>query len=307
MSIITPEIEYVDRSTASIRYLQHGWPSDLCRWHSHREYELHLITATRGKAFVGDYIGEFAPGSLFLTGPYLPHNWVTDEMPASKVKVRDMLVQFGEQSIAQITAAFPEFESMREMFELSRSGIEFSGFDAKRAERGLAAIRDRQGVDRITAFLDLLADINAHTDKKSLSVIAVTQPEDSSKHMRISQVVDHITQHFASHLPLGDAAKLACMSPTTFSRNFHRFTGNRYLEFLNRVRVGQACNMLISTDNPISMICFEVGFQNLANFNRHFLSVKGMTPSAYRRLATGGLARREPDGRKPEPVEMETA
>ena len=70
MSIITPEIEYVDRSIESIRYLEHGWPSDLCRWHSHREFELHLIVATRGKAFVGDYIGEFRPGSLFLTGPY---------------------------------------------------------------------------------------------------------------------------------------------------------------------------------------------------------------------------------------------
>ena len=80
MSIITPEIEYVDRSIESIRYLEHGWPSDLCRWHSHREFELHLIVATRGKAFVGDYIGEFRPGSLFLTGPYLPHNWVTDEI-----------------------------------------------------------------------------------------------------------------------------------------------------------------------------------------------------------------------------------
>ncbi len=51
MSIV-PEFEYVDRATQSIRYLEHGWPTNLCRWHSHKEYELHLITAagslTRG-------------------------------------------------------------------------------------------------------------------------------------------------------------------------------------------------------------------------------------------------------------------
>ena len=52
-----PKIELVDRNTRSIRYLQHGWPSELCRWHAHEEYELHLIVETRGKAFVGESHG----------------------------------------------------------------------------------------------------------------------------------------------------------------------------------------------------------------------------------------------------------
>ena len=244
MSIITPEIEYVDRSTESIRYLQHGWPSDLCRWHSHREYELHLIVATRGKAFVGDYIGEFGPGSLFLTGPYLPHNWVTDEVLSHEVPVRDMLVQFDQESIDRLTEAFPEFEELKAMFDLAGSGIEFHDLDPKRAERSLATIRDATGPERIMAFMRFLVDINSHAGKRQLSVVAVTQPEDSSKHTRISQVVDHITRNFAEDISLESAADLACMSATAFSRNFQKITGNRFLEFLNRVRVGQACSML---------------------------------------------------------------
>ena len=71
MSIMHPQFEVVDRSNRSIRYLEHGWPTDLCRWHAHEEYELHLIVETRGKAFVGNFIGNFEPGSLFLTGPNL--------------------------------------------------------------------------------------------------------------------------------------------------------------------------------------------------------------------------------------------
>ena len=130
MSIIQPEFEYVDRAQESIRYLEHGWPTDLCRWHSHKEYELHLITATRGKAFVGDYIGEFGPGSLFLTGPDLPHNWITDEHGhPNPVEVRDMLVQFSQDSLDDLTRAFVEFKEMAPMWELAKSGIEFTGLD----------------------------------------------------------------------------------------------------------------------------------------------------------------------------------
>ena len=64
MSILIPEFEFVDQAVESVRYLEHGWPTDLCRWHSHEVYELHLITSTHGKAFVGEHIGAFSPGAL---------------------------------------------------------------------------------------------------------------------------------------------------------------------------------------------------------------------------------------------------
>ena len=130
MSNLTPEFEYVDRAVESVRYLEHGWPTDLCRWHSHEEYELHLMVATQGKAFVGDYIGEFRPGSLFLCGPNLPHNWVTDEICASKpVDVRDMLFQFNQDSIDNLKHGFPEFRELDQLLERSKGGIEFVNFD----------------------------------------------------------------------------------------------------------------------------------------------------------------------------------
>jgi AraC-like DNA-binding protein len=103
-------------------------------------------------------------------------------------------------------------------------------------------------------------------------------------------VVDHITTHFAEEFTLEEAADMAGMSPTAFSRNFQKFTGSRFVEFVTKVRIGQACSMLQATDDKIATICHEVGFRNLANFNRHFLKVKDMTPSAYRDLTRSELA-----------------
>ena len=290
MSIIQLEFEYVDRGTESIRYLEHGWPTQLCRWHSHKEYELHLITTTRGKAFIGDYIGDFDPGSLFLTGPNLPHNWVTDEHTHPEpVDIRDMLVQFSDESITSLTSAFAEFKEMAQMWELAKSGIEFVGFDPNFARGYLERIRNTRGTERISAFIHFLVRINEHAEKRALSVAWTAQPEGSSKQARIGTVVDHITQHYAEEITLDQAASMAAMSPPTFSRNFKKATGNNFIEFLNRVRVGQACSLLYVTDDSVSSICYDVGFHNLANFNRHFLKMKDMTPTAFRELARSEL------------------
>ena len=70
-----------------LRCLAHGIPSPLIRWHHHDEYELHLIMATSGKVFVGDYIGHFQPGHLVLTGPRVPHNWITTDAPPGGASV----------------------------------------------------------------------------------------------------------------------------------------------------------------------------------------------------------------------------
>jgi len=294
MSIILPEYEFVDRATQSIRYLEHGWPTDACRWHSHPEYELHLITETRGKAFVGDYVGEFEPGDLFLTGPNVPHNWVTDEVTHPEpVEVRDMLVQFSAESIDRLTEAFAEFGEMSAMWELSRSGIRFEGFDPTFARGHFQHIRDTRGAERIAALIRFLVRINEHAEKRGLSVLKLTHAEANFRQARIARIVDHVAQNHAGKISIEIAARMAGMSRTAFSRSFHTVTGNTFVEFVSRVRIGQACSLLYATDKPVSTICYEVGFQTLASFNRQFLRMKNMTPSAYRKNARAGLLSEE--------------
>jgi len=82
---------------------------------------------------------------------------------------------------------------------------------------------------------------------------------------------------------------MANMTEITFSRNFQTVTGHSFVDFLNRIRIGQACGMLYASDNQITAIAQEAGFKNLANFNRHFLKVRGMTPSEYRITARKDL------------------
>ncbi len=285
MSIMQPELEYVDRTTRSIRYLQHGWPTDLCRWHAHEEYELHLIVATRGKAFVGDYIGDFKPGDLFLTGPNLPHNWVTDEVWSEPVEIRDMLVQFSHVSIEKLAEGFPEFSEVLKLLQLAQSGVKFEGFNPTFARGHMESIRDNSGIERILAFIRFLVRLNEHAEKRTLSATKLVHAKGNTKQARISAVVDYVVDNFKEDMSVAKAADFANMTQATFSRNFQTVTGHSFLEFVNRVRIGQACGMLYASDEPVLHIAQRAGFNNLANFNRHFLKVKGMTPSLYRDTA----------------------
>ncbi len=200
-----------------------------------------------------------------------------------------MLVQFSQDSIEKLASAFPEFNEISRMFELARSGIEYSGFNPTFARGHLESIRDTKGAERIVAFLRFLVRINEHAEKRALSTVSVAYPEGNSKQQRIAEVVDYITGNITREISLGKAASMAGMSPTAFSRNFRKITGNKFVEFVNRVRIGQACSMLYDTDESVSSICFDAGFQNLANFNRHFLKMKKMTPTAYRETARAEL------------------
>jgi AraC-like DNA-binding protein len=285
-----PQFEVVDRSNRSIRYLEHGWPTDLCRWHAHEEYELHLIVETRGKAFVGNFIGNFEPGSLFLTGPNLPHNWVTDSVSSEKIEIRDMLVQFSQKSFEKLAEGFPEFYGIRKMLDLAASGILFKGFNATFARGHMEAIRDNIGPERILAFIRFLVRLNEHAEKVTLSETKLVNADGNSKYARIGNIIDHILENFDDDLNAVDTAEMAGMSLTTFGRNFSSVTGHSFVEFVNRVRIGQACGMLYASDDQVTSICFDVGFKNVANFNRHFLKIKGMTPSVYRETARKQLS-----------------
>ncbi len=70
----------------SFKVWSHGYPYRTVRWHFHPEYEIHLITATTGKYFVGDYIGDFEASNLVMTGPNLPHNWVSNVPRGEEVR-----------------------------------------------------------------------------------------------------------------------------------------------------------------------------------------------------------------------------
>lgn len=288
-TINLPEFEIVDWSRQSVRYLEHGWPSELCRWHAHAEYEIHLIVEGSGTAFVGDYIGDFQAGSLFIVGPHVPHNWVTDRASPQVLPLRDMLVQFPEASMVSLTNAFSDFRELKPLLDEAQAGVEFHEMPLETSMELLAAVREASGAAQVVAFIDLMVQLAAHQNRTTLSLVNLSHKGNSKRQEQIGRAVDFIVQNYDTDLSVTRVAQEAGLSEASFTRHFKQITGNRFSEFVNLVRVRQACAFLIETSEPISAICYDSGFQNLANFNRQFLRLKGCTPSQYRNQTLLGM------------------
>lgn len=265
-----------------VRYVSHGTPSPLIRWHYHEDYEIHLVVETSGKMFVGDYIGTFEPGNLVMTGPRLPHNWISTDAPPEGVALRDHCVVFNRAPIDNAAELIAELREVLPLLDRCAQGIEFFGM-SQLALDYFIRIRSCQNVSRLSIFLEFLGVLGEWKDFRLLSNPWVATATDAASMAQIDAIIGFINERYADDLSMARVAKYFDISKSQFSRIFHRRTGNTFTDFLIRLRISRACQLLLQSKDPISAICYDVGFKNVANFNRRFLDVKEMTPSAFRR------------------------
>lgn len=281
-----PDLEVVQIGHGqSFKAWEHGYPFHTVRWHFHPEMEIHQVTATSGHYYVGDFIGEFGPGNLVLTGPNLPHNWISHVPDGSSVPLRSRVVQFPEDLLQRIAELFPDTGGFAELFQLSRRGVVFSEAASSRCAPILANLIHARGPLRASLFLDLLAIIAADGHARSLASDAYLPDPSGFMTAGVNKALSYINTSLTEDFGEADLASTAGMTASAFSRSFRKHTGMGVVEYVNRLRVNLACQMLMNdAEKTVTDICYAVGFNNLSNFNRQFLRRKGMPPSRFRAL-----------------------
>ena len=93
----------------------------------------------------------------------------------------------------------------------------------------------------------------------------------------------YINAHYTSALSLNEIAEYAKCCPTYLSDHFHKKMNMTIKQYINVMRLKHAKKLLVSSDLPITSICYECGFSSFASFNRNFLAIEKISPSAYRK------------------------
>jgi AraC-like DNA-binding protein/ligand-binding sensor protein len=91
-----------------------------------------------------------------------------------------------------------------------------------------------------------------------------------------------IDVHHAEGLSLHRVARAVNASATYLSKRFKEATGMTFIDYLGRIRVEKAKNLLRNPNLRVSSIALEVGFQSVSQFNRTFKKVTGRSPKQLR-------------------------
>ena len=270
---------------SSFRFYVHDEPHPFASWHYHPEYEVHLILKSSGRFVLGDVIGSYVPGQLMLIGPNLPHSWIADREPREHLPDAHAVLHFTDGWIRACQAAMPELRALDSLLRRSGRGIEFHRAARARATSALLAIRDAaEGAERVVRALDLLRILAAAPLEDATPVVRAWVPhlDDGGPPGPLSRAIDYIFENLATGVRLHDAARIATMSDSAFSRYFKARSGQKFTDMVRQLRLTQACRLLESTDEPITAIATTVGYSNLSNFNRQFLQTYGKTPRQQR-------------------------
>lgn len=103
------------------------------------------------------------------------------------------------------------------------------------------------------------------------------------KFQRLNAGRDYIADNYQASLSLSEIASYSCMSPYHFLRVFKETYGETPNEFLIRLRVEKAKQMLITENYTVSEVCEKVGYISLGSFSSLFFKQVGMAPTLYRR------------------------
>ncbi len=101
-------------------------------------------------------------------------------------------------------------------------------------------------------------------------------------YLELASVADHLKIHFREKLDVPSLAKMAHMSVRQFERKFHATFQMTPQEYMIRMRVIEACDLLVRTNQPVTTVALEAGFYDHSDFARQFRRHMGQTATQYR-------------------------
>jgi AraC-like DNA-binding protein len=250
-------------------------------WHYNVEYELTLTLNSRGQRFIGDNVAAYEDGDLVLIGPKIPHTWCSSGGCGGGPTHQALVLWFSEEFVDSLIRSHVELRPIQMLLESSRRAIEFSEAIRAKARPIICGMVNQTAEDRLPALLQVLLLLSRDAKARPLTSAPVDAMPDATEE-RIGRALSYVHKHYREQNTIHQLSRIAALSRSSLHRLFKQQTGMTTTDYITRLRIGNACALLINTKMPISIVADQVGYGNLANFNRLFKRTKGQTPKQFR-------------------------
>jgi len=280
-----PKLEKIPSNyTSSIAVKREITPYMDYPWHYHPEFEIIFVEKSYGIRFMGNNIGNFSNGDLMFIGSNLPHVWKNDKdfyQGNNDLIVDVYVIHFREEALKEGFFDLPEFTHIKKLFLLGQQGLLIRGKDHKKISALVKETVSSSGIDRMILFLKTLDAIANTEEYDLLSSSGYANSINIADTERINIVMNFIMKNYDQEIKIEEIARLANLTESSFCRYFKSRTHKTFSQFLNEIRILNACKLLVNSNMTITQICYETGYNNISHFNRQFKIKTGLTAKEY--------------------------
>jgi AraC-type DNA-binding domain-containing proteins len=256
--------------------------TDSFHWHSF--FEITYIRSGSGYYFVNGKQYEVEEGDIIIFNNVEPHGWKVEEDMDTLVMI------FSSSFVAEHTNFF-NLDYLKPFIERGsnfKNKIEKEDTITKEIARILKEIHREWEEKNVGYQLMIKADVlriltflirYSQDNEKSDEFI-----QDKKLAMkRLEDAFDYISEHYCDKITLEEAAKSAFMSPNYFSSYFRKVTDISFSEYLVKLRIEKANELMKNSDLTTADIAIQCGFNNMSNFYRLYKKQMGNSPRDKRR------------------------
>jgi AraC-like DNA-binding protein len=252
--------------------------------HFHHEIELVLIEKGSGTRFIGNNISRFEENDLCIIGSDIPHLYKND--PAyldtnSSLVVSSIDIHFAPSSFGEGFVERPEMYMFKKFLEDSQYGYSINNEHKPKTISMLRSMVEMNNTDRFLGLIQLLTFL---ASTKNAVQKLLNEPYNKVKNTDINKIhiaYDFILKNYNRTFYLSEVSDLLNMSEVSFSRYFKKHTRKSFSEYVTKIRISQACKLLLEKELSIAEVAFMCGYENMSNFYRQFKSTMGILPKEY--------------------------